>query len=89
MALRKKQEGTLINYLKKNFNKINIRKYTVCDVRCNDGYFTEKLSNLGFSKVTGIEPRSESILRGKKIKILKFIENMKTKLLLLVVSMDF
>jgi len=70
LALKKKQEGILINYLKKNFNKSNIKKYTVCDVGCNDGYFTEKLSNLGFSKVTGIEPRSDTILRGKKIRSL-------------------
>lgn len=68
IALKKKQEGTLINYLIKNFKKSNIKKYTVCDVGCNDGYFTEKLSNLGFSKVTGIEPRSETILRGNKIR---------------------
>jgi hypothetical protein len=70
LALKKKQEIIIINYLKKNFKKRNIKKYSVCDVGCNDGYFTEKLSNLGFSKVTGIEPRIETILRGKKIRSL-------------------
>ena len=65
--LKKKQEKILIDLLKKKLKK---KKYlTVHDVGCNDGYFTEKIASLNFKTVIGSEPREDTLLRGKKIRI--------------------
>ena len=61
----------IMNFLNK-IPPIKRKQMTLHDVGCNDGFLTEKFASLKFKKVLGSEPRSSTILRGKKIrKILK------------------
>ena len=40
----------IIKYLLDNFKKKERLKYSILDVGCNDGYFTERLARLKFKK---------------------------------------
>lgn len=55
-------------FLINQFNKKEIKKMSILDVGCADGYLIENLSQLGFKKNVGIEPRKSSITRGKNIR---------------------
>jgi SAM-dependent methyltransferase len=55
-------------FIKDNFSTQQINKSTLLDIGCNDGYLTENIARLKFKKVLGIEPRNETILKGKKIR---------------------
>ncbi len=55
-------------YFKKNFTRNEIKKMSILDVGCADGYLIENLAKLGFKKNIGIEPRKSSISRGKNIR---------------------
>jgi SAM-dependent methyltransferase len=66
----------IIKYLLDNFRKKELLKYSILDVGCNDGYFTERLARLKFKKTIGAEPRQEVILKGKKIRDFYKIETL-------------
>jgi SAM-dependent methyltransferase len=66
----------IIKYLLDNFKKKELLKYSILDVGCNDGYFTERLARLKFKKTIGAEPRQEVILKGKKIRDFYKIETL-------------
>ena len=57
----------IMNFLNK-IPPIKRKQMTLHDVGCNDGFLTEKFASLKFKKVLGSEPRSSTILRGKKIR---------------------
>lgn len=52
----------------KNFTISNLKKMSIADVGCYDGWMLHQLSQLPFSKMIGIEPRERNIMKGKKIR---------------------
>ncbi|OUU51922.1 MAG: hypothetical protein CBC25_04360 [Pelagibacteraceae bacterium TMED65] len=55
-----------------NYNLDELRKMSVLDIGCNDGWILHNLSDLPFKKMVGIEPREKNIEKGKLVrKILK------------------
>lgn len=54
------------------FSLEELKKLSVLDVGCNDGWVLHELSDLPFAKMVGIEPREKNIRKGKIVrKILK------------------
>jgi len=62
--------------IKKKFSLSEIKKMTIADIGCYDGWILHQLSDLPFKKMAGIEPRIKNILKGKKI---REILNIKTR----------
>lgn len=59
----------------KHFTMDEIKKLSILDVGCYDGWILQKLSDLPFSKIVGIEPRESNIIKGKMIRKLLNIES--------------
>jgi SAM-dependent methyltransferase len=68
--------NNITKYLVNSFSKKVIRKSTLLDIGCNDGYLTERLARLKFKKIIGAEPRQEVILKGRKIRNFYGIETL-------------
>lgn len=62
----------------KNFTIPQIKKMSIADIGCYDGWILHKLSDLPFKKMIGIEPRVKNIQKGEKIRKL-FNINTKVK----------
>jgi ubiquinone/menaquinone biosynthesis C-methylase UbiE len=63
-----------------NYSIAQIRKMSIVDVGCYDGYILQQLSDLPFKKMVGIEPRQKNINKGKGIrKILNIKEKIQFK----------
>ena len=60
------------NKLKQKYTTEEIKNKTILDVGCYDGFYLTYLSNLGFKKITGLEPKEKNILKGKVIR--KFLK---------------
>ncbi len=69
--LRKVQE-----IIKNNFSNNEIKKASIIDIGCYDGWITHQLSHLPFKEIIGIEPRINNITKGKMI---RKILNIKTR----------
>lgn len=52
----------------KNFTATNLKKMSIADVGCYDGWILHRLSQLPFFKMIGIEPREKNIMKGKRIR---------------------
>jgi hypothetical protein len=52
----------------KNFSLSQIRKMSIVDIGCYDGYILQQLTDLPFKKMVGIEPRQKNIDKGKGIR---------------------
>ena len=52
----------------KNFSIAQIRKMSIVDIGCYDGYILQQLADLPFKKMVGIEPRQKNIDKGKGIR---------------------
>ena len=52
----------------KNFTISDLKKMSIVDVGCYDGWILHQLNQLPFSKMIGIEPREKNIIKGKKIR---------------------
>jgi len=59
----------------KNFTLDEIKKLSIVDVGCYDGWILQELSDLSFSRIVGIEPRERNIIKGKMIRELLGIES--------------
>lgn len=59
---------TIKKILNKHFNSADLRKMTIVDVGCYDGWILHQLSRLPFKKLVGIEPREKNIIKGKQIR---------------------
>ncbi|MDC0092755.1 class I SAM-dependent methyltransferase [Alphaproteobacteria bacterium] len=56
----------------KNYTLDEIKKISILDIGCNDGWVLQQLSDLPFNKMVGIEPREKNINKGHIVrKILK------------------
>lgn len=54
------------------FSKEELKKLSILDIGCNDGWVLHQLCDLPFAKMVGIEPREKNIQKGKIVrKILK------------------
>lgn len=51
-----------------NFSTDEIKKMSIVDIGCYDGYILQQLSDLPFKKMTGVEPRQKNIDKGKRIR---------------------
>lgn len=56
------------NIIWRNFTKAEIRKMSIVDVGCYDGWILHQLSDISFARLVGIEPRNKNIQKGKKIR---------------------
>lgn len=56
------------NIIKKNFTMTEIKKMSIVDIGCYDGYILQQLTDLPFKKMVGIEPRQKNIDKGKNIR---------------------
>jgi 2-polyprenyl-3-methyl-5-hydroxy-6-metoxy-1,4-benzoquinol methylase len=64
----------------KNFTTSNLRKMSIVDVGCYDGWLLHQISSIPFHKMVGIEPREKNIMKGKKIRqILDIKTNVKLR----------
>jgi len=54
--------------IKTNFTDAELKKMTVADVGCYDGWILHQLSDLPFKKMVGIEPRKKNIIKGEGIR---------------------
>lgn len=52
----------------KNFTIPQIKKMSIADIGCYDGWILHQLSALPFKKIVGIEPRTRNIQKGEKIR---------------------
>jgi len=52
----------------KNFSMADIKKMSIVDIGCYDGYILQQLTDLPFKKMVGIEPRQKNIDKGKSIR---------------------
>jgi len=59
----------------KNFSLDEIRKFSILDIGCNDGWVLHNLSDLPFKKMVGIEPRQKNIDKGKIVRKLLKLKN--------------
>ena len=62
--------------VKNNFTDNEIKKTSIIDVGCYDGWIIHQLSHLSFKEIIGIEPRINNIAKGKMI---RKILNIKTR----------
>ncbi len=51
-----------------NFAISDLKKMSIVDVGCYDGWILHQLNQLPFSKMIGIEPKEKNITKGKKIR---------------------
>src|SRR5262249_6217636 len=54
--------------LQESFSKEAMAQMTLADVGCYDGWLVERLSDLPFKRLVGIEPRARNIEKGQKIR---------------------
>lgn len=59
---------TIRECILKHFTMDEIRKMSILDVGCYDGWILQQLSDLPFSKMVGVEPRESNIIKGKTIR---------------------
>jgi ubiquinone/menaquinone biosynthesis C-methylase UbiE len=64
----------------KNYTIAEIKKMTIVDIGCYDGYILQQLADFPFKKMVGVEPRQKNIDKGKGVrKILKIKEKIHFK----------
>lgn len=54
--------------IKTNFTDAELKKMTITDVGCYDGWILHQLSDLPFKKMVGIEPRRKNVIKGEGIR---------------------
>ena len=54
--------------IKANFTDSDIKRMTIADVGCYDGWILHQLSDLPFKKMVGIEPRKKNIMKGEGVR---------------------
>lgn len=67
--------------LLENFTMEEIKKLSILDIGCNDGWVLHQLSDLPFARMVGVEPREKNIAKGRKVReILKIPNRVEYKL---------
>lgn len=59
----------------KNFSLDEIKKFSILDIGCNDGWVLHQLSDLPFKKMVGVEPREKNINKGRIVRKILKLEN--------------
>ena len=59
----------------KNYTLDEIKKFSILDIGCNDGWVLHQLSDLPFAKMVGIEPREKNIDKGRTVRKILKLEN--------------
>lgn len=59
----------------KHFTMGEIKKLSILDVGCYDGWILQQLSDLPFSEIVGVEPRESNIIKAKMIRKLLNIKS--------------
>ena len=59
----------------KNYTLDKIKKFSILDIGCNDGWVLHQLSDLPFNKMVGIEPREKNINKGCIVRKILKLEN--------------
>ena len=59
----------------KNYTFDEIKKFSILDIGCNDGWVLNQLSDLPFNKMVGIEPREKNINKGRIVRKILKLEN--------------
>ena len=59
----------------KNYTLNEIKKFSILDIGCNDGWVLHQLSDLPFANMVGIEPREKNIEKGRKVREILKLEN--------------
>lgn len=59
----------------KNFTIDEIKKMSIVDIGCYDGWILQELSDLPFSEIVGVEPRESNIIKAKMIRELLNIKS--------------
>jgi ubiquinone/menaquinone biosynthesis C-methylase UbiE len=59
----------------KNYTLDEIKKFSILDIGCNDGWVLHQLSDLPFNKMVGIEPREKNINKGCVVRKILKLEN--------------
>jgi ubiquinone/menaquinone biosynthesis C-methylase UbiE len=59
----------------KNFTLEELKKFSILDIGCNDGWVLHQLSDLPFLKMVGIEPREKNIKKGCKVREILKLNN--------------
>jgi hypothetical protein len=60
--------GAIRKLIKSKFTNAQLKKMTIADVGCYDGWILHQLSDVPFRKMVGIEPREKNILKGEGIR---------------------
>ena len=59
----------------KRYTLDQIKKFSILDIGCNDGWVLHQLSDLPFNKMVGIEPREKNINKGCIVRKILKLEN--------------
>jgi SAM-dependent methyltransferase len=58
-----------------NYSIEEIKKFSILDIGCNDGWVLHQLSDLPFAKMVGIEPREKNIAKGNNVREILKLDN--------------